>query len=329
MAKGLVLYSGGLDSLLAGKVLMDQGIEVVGLNFVLPFVGPHENPEEFEVSKMAQQINMPLIYHRCGRDYLDMVENPSRGYGKNMNPCIDCKIHFIRKSVQYMNDIGADFIATGEVVGQRPMSQLKHTMNHILKETHLEGRLLRPLSAQLLKPTKVEEEGLVDRDKLLGFSGRSRKPQMDLAKKYGISHFSSPAGGCLFTDHNISLRVKDVFEADYPYDVLDFYIMTIGRHFRFHDKAKVTIARNETEYDALVRYADKADVFFTPDFKGPTAFGRGLFTDDDIELVCKMLYRYGKPVNDPEVVLVHQNGSERQVEVSEAISDDLLNSIRI
>jgi tRNA-specific 2-thiouridylase len=329
MAKALVLYSGGLDSLLAGRVLMEQGIEVVGLNFILPFIGPHIDPDEFETSKMAQQINMPLIYHRCGRDYLDMVENPSRGYGKRMNPCIDCKIHFITKSVQYMNDIGADFVATGEVVGQRPMSQLKHTLNHILKETHLEGRLLRPLSAQLLKPTLVEEEGLVDREKLFGISGRGRKMQLELAREYGITDFSSPAGGCLFTDPGISLRVKDIFEADQPYEVLDFYILTIGRHFRLHSRAKVAVARNEQESDALVRYKEESDVFFSPEFKGPTAFGRGIFSEEDIQLVGKMLYRYGKPLENPETVLVNTNGQEYKITVSETLTDDQLSSIRI
>lgn len=195
--RGIVLISGGLDSLLAARVLMDQDLDLIGFYGALPFVAPDADPADLKPVLLASQINLTVHVHRCGKEYIDILRNPAHGYGKHMNPCIDCHIYFIRKAAELMHEINADFVATGEVVGQRPMSQMRHTMNHIEKETGLKGRLLRPLSAKLLGTTIPEEEGIVNRDLLLGINGRSRKEQFELARKYQITEFESPSGGCL------------------------------------------------------------------------------------------------------------------------------------
>jgi len=164
--RGVVLYSGGLDSLLAARILKDQGLDIIGFSCILPFVKPDIDPKTLRISMLAGQISLDVEYFRCGKDYLEILRKPRYGYGKHINPCIDCKIYFIRKAAEFMKSIGAEFVATGEVVGQRPMSQLKNTLNLIEKESGIKGRLLRPLSARLLKPTIPEMEGIVNREML-------------------------------------------------------------------------------------------------------------------------------------------------------------------
>lgn len=211
--KCILLYSGGLDSLLAGKVLLDEGIDVTGLHCILPYYPPDVDTEDLKESIIAKQIGLKLVHYRCGDEYINMLKNPPHGYGKHINPCIDCKIFFINKAAEIMIETGSDFVATGEVVGQRPMSQYKNTLIHIENST-LKGRLLRPLSAKLLKPTIPEMNGIVNREKLYDISGRGRSRQIELAKYFGIKDYSSPAGGCLFTDSFISSRIKDLMKFD-------------------------------------------------------------------------------------------------------------------
>ncbi|MCX7679740.1 MAG: tRNA 4-thiouridine(8) synthase ThiI [Spirochaetes bacterium] len=291
--RGILLYSGGLDSLLAGKVLLEQGIELIGYHFVLPFIAPDAELESLVPSKLAQQIGLQLKYIRLGKEYMALVENPPHGYGKQMNPCIDCKIYFLRYAAQSLQKENASFVATGEVIGQRPMSQMKHMMRHIEKESGLEGRILRPLCAKKLPPTEIEKSGIVDREKLLDISGRGRFRQMELAKKYGILEFQSPAGGCLFTDVHISKRVKDLFDFCPDYSMIDVYLLTIGRHFRLNPSAKCIIARNERENRELLKYQDCADYFFKPDFNGPCVFVRGRLSFEDQTLILASIVRYG------------------------------------
>ncbi len=330
MTHGIVLYSGGLDSLLAAKVLMDQGIRVTGFHCILPFTDPNISPEELHVSKLAQQIDLPLVHYRCDREYIDMVKNPPHGYGKAVNPCIDCKIFFIRQACKYMTETGADFIATGEVVGQRPMSQQKHTMNHILKETGLQDRLLRPLSAKILKPTLVEKEGLVDREALLDISGRGRRRQMELAEELGITDYTSPAGGCLFTDQNIARRVRDMFENYRETSPLDLFLMTIGRHFRINEKAKIIVSRNEKENLKLEEYREMADIYMKPDFRGPAVFFRGTPDEGSINKAAAVLSRYGKP-DETEHSITITVGKEtiKIIEAPAPVDEKVLESMRI
>jgi tRNA-uridine 2-sulfurtransferase len=328
--KGIVLFSGGLDSLLAARVLMDQDLEIIGYHCILPFVAPDARADELGPIKLAGQIHLPVETHRCGSEYIDIIRNPPHGYGKHANPCIDCHIYFIQKAADYMREIHADFVATGEVVGQRPMSQMKHTMNHIEKVTGLKGRLIRPLSAILLKPTQPEIDGIIHRDMLCGINGRSRKAQFDLAKKYNIQEYSSPSGGCLFTDTNISKRVKDILLWHDDVQVLDLYLLTIGRHFRINEKAKAIVSRNEKENNELIKYKDKSDYFFLPDFKGPVVFVKGSISEEEVTEIGAIISRYGKTTPDNSFIDVFRNGTPIQkITTTISVSDEKLERMRI
>lgn len=328
--KGIILFSGGLDSLLAACLLMDQDLELIGFHGVLPFVAPDAEPATLVPVRLAAGINLPVHLHRCGAEYIDMVRNPPHGYGKNVNPCIDCHAYFIRKAADLMKEMNADFVATGEVVGQRPMSQMRHTMNHIEKVTGLKGRLLRPLSAQLLKPTIPEEEGIVRRDLLLGIHGRSRKEQFELAERYGIREYVSPSGGCLFTDRNIALRVRDLFDRQPACRAIDLYLLTVGRHFRMQGGAKVIVGRNEKENSELEKYRESTDSFFCPEFKGPSALARGPVSDTEIQTIGALLLRYGKVGPEGPVMTVYAGGAgERRVITVKEMSDEDMERMRI
>lgn len=328
--KGVILISGGLDSLLAARVLMDQDIDLIGFHGVLPFIAPDADPAELKPVKLAETLKLAVHVHRCDREYIDMLRHPAHGYGKHMNPCIDCHIYFIKKAGEFMRELGADFVATGEVVGQRPMSQMRHTLNHIEKETGLQGRLLRPLSARLLKPTIPEEEGSINRDLLLGINGRSRKVQLELAEKYNINEYESPSGGCLFTDKFIATRVHDLFFHDYDSDPVGVYLLTIGRHYRISDSVKIIVSRNEKENRELEKYRQKADYFFVPDFKGPSVFVQGTLTDPDMESIGSIILRYGKIGNDkPQIVVYRQDSAITQITVSHPVTDEYLERLRI
>ncbi len=178
MGKGIVLFSGGLDSLLTVKVLQQQDVELVGIFFVLPFYSPFTDFRTLSAVHAAEELGLELRLHYCDREYLDIIKNPAYGYGKGINPCIDCRIYFLKKAAELMNELEADFVATGEVVGQRPMSQMKNTLRLIEKQSGLNGRILRPLSAKILEPTIPEREGILDREKFMDLNGRSRKRQM-------------------------------------------------------------------------------------------------------------------------------------------------------
>lgn len=307
-AKGVLLYSGGLDSLLAAKILMEQDIDLIGLHFVLPFYPPGFNFNELDAAKQAKKIGLKLKFYKCGQEYLQMLKNPIHGYGKNINPCIDCRIFFINKAAEYMEQLNADFVATGEVVGQRPMSQLKHTLRHIEKSTNLTGRLLRPLSAKILKPTIAENEGKIDRTRLLDLNGRGRKRQFKLAEEYGITDYSSPSGGCLFTDKNIASRIKDIFDKEDEIKEIDLYLSTIGRQFRTDKNSKIIMARNEQESMDLENIKQFADSMLYPEFRGPTVFIKGKIDDKDLSAITSIMARYGKPEpGKNKISLIHKN----------------------
>lgn len=328
--KCILLYSGGLDSILAAKLLQEQNLEVIGFHCLLPFIPDDIDINSLQSAKLARQIDLPLVIHKCGREYMNMVKSPPHGYGKHMNPCIDCKIYFLQQAAKYMEENNASFLATGEVVGQRPMSQLKHTLNHILNTTNLQGRLLRPLSAKLLKPTAAEEKGIVDREKLLGISGRGRKIQMELAEKYGINDYTSPAGGCLLTDANISARLRDLFEHHTDYSSIDTYLLTVGRHFRLDRKSKLIVARNEAESNALEKCRDSASALFEPHFSGPTAYLCGEPETDIMALAASIICRYGRPTADERGITVSQkNAAAKTIFTAEAAAEELIEAMRI
>lgn len=329
-AKGILLFSGGLDSLIAAKILMEQNIELIGLHCILPFLSPKLDTDELFASKAAKEIGLNLIHYRCDSEYIDMLKNPIHGYGKNINPCIDCKIFFMKIAEKMMIEHNADFVATGEVVGQRPMSQLKHTLNHIENSTSLKGRLLRPLSAKLLKPTIPELEGQIDREKLLDINGRGRSQQIDLADDFGIEDYASPAGGCVFTDSNIAKRMFDIIEHKKNITNIDLYLCTIGRNYRINDDLKIIVARNEKECNDLKELQEYSDIIFAPEFSGPTVYASGIIDPEKYELIASIINRFGKmDENNIEIKIFNKKKQISVISSKEIVSDEKLNEMRI
>ena len=222
--KAIALLSGGLDSTLAVKMMLDLGIEVEALNFTSPFctcTGKNSGCKS-EAVRVAQEFNIPIKVINKGLDYLEIVRNPVHGYGKGVNPCVDCRIYLLKKAKEYMHESGADFVFTGEVLGQRPMSQRRDTLRVIERESGLEGLLLRPLSARHFEPTIPEKEGWVDRDKLMAIEGRSRKIQMQMADDLDVKNYPCPAGGCLLTELSFVPKIRDVFDHSEELNMRDF-----------------------------------------------------------------------------------------------------------
>lgn len=243
--KALGLCSGGLDSILAGVLLREQGVDVTWISFVTPFFSAKK-------AKKASGLNgIPLIVRDITECYLPMLKKPPRGYGKNMNPCMDCHCLMFNIAGTIMDEINADFLFSGEVLGQRPMSQVRSSLRYVEKHSGFDGRILRPLSALRLDETLMEKEGLVDRSRLLGFSGRSRKPQMALAEQYGITDYPAPAGGCLLTEKVFSARLKDLFSHKKSFSREELENLKHGRHLRLSTDAKIVVGRNKADNDQI------------------------------------------------------------------------------
>ena len=250
MVRALGLTSGGLDSILSALVLKDQGIEVAWVNFETPFFSSDR------ARSAARMTGIPLIVKNITGVYVEMLKNPNCGYGSNMNPCLDCHALMLEIAGSIMTEEGFDFLFTGEVLGQRPMSQTRPSLRYVEKRSGFAGHILRPLSAKLLQPTIAEESGKVYRDRLLDISGRSRKRQMTLAEDFGITDYPGPGGGCLLTDSGFSRRVKDLF--DHQKDCLerDFELLKYGRHFRLNDKHKVVVGRTKEDNRHILELTD-------------------------------------------------------------------------
>ncbi|MDH5788417.1 MAG: hypothetical protein OEZ40_09030, partial [Candidatus Bathyarchaeota archaeon] len=242
--KALGLLSGGLDSTLAVKLILDQSIEVETINFVTPFClckkGGCGAPE------VAKKFNVPLKIMSTGNDYLKIVRTPKHGYGRNMNPCIDCRIFMLKKAKKHAKEVNASFIFTGEVIGERPMSQHRKALKLIEKEAGLEGKILRPLSARLLPETEAEKKGWVNRETFMDIRGRSRKKQIALARKFAVADYPCPAGGCLLTYKEFADKLRDLFEYKKRISLKDVQLLKSGRHFRY-GKNKIVVGRNESE----------------------------------------------------------------------------------
>lgn len=261
--KALVLFSGGLDSILTAKILMEQEIEVTALTFESYFFTSKQ------AEKMSRKIGIKLIVVDFSEEHLNLVKNPRHGYGKSMNPCIDCHTLMLRKAMEIMGRDNFDFIATGEVLGQRPMSQNTGSLEIVKKESSLNGYLLRPLSAKLLEETIPEKEGLIDREKLFSVSGKSRGKQIELAKKYEIKEYPSPAGGCLLTEIEFGKKLKELLEKIPNCDGNDASLLKYGRHF-WKEKARIIVGRNQEENDKLKELTKKGDILIMmKNYSGP------------------------------------------------------------
>ncbi|MGD6851260.1 MAG: hypothetical protein ACQCN6_04280 [Candidatus Bathyarchaeia archaeon] len=289
--KAISLFSGGLDSILATELVRRQGIEVIAFNVKTPFGIPKKDGAT-EATQAATQLKIPLIVKCVDKEYLKMLRHPKHGYGKNLNPCIDCKIFILKQAKKYAKEIGANFLFTGEVLGERPMSQHGAALKTIAQETGLEGKLLRPLSAKLLKETEAEKKGQVDRSKLLAIQGRSRKPQFALAKEYGIQVYPSPAGGCLLTCEEYSKKLWDLLEHKKRVTAADIALLRVGRHFRIGEN-KFIVGRNQSENQYLTANKPPSDYYFElPLIVGPVTLLQGPKTKAAIETAAKLTAFY-------------------------------------
>jgi tRNA-specific 2-thiouridylase len=302
--RALVLFSGGMDSMLAVKLLQKQGLEVEGVNFVTPF----SSPETAE--KSAGRLGLKLHVIRVSRGYFGIIRRPVHGYGANMNPCIDCKIYMLRKAKAFARKAKADLIATGEVLGERPFSQGKGQMKTIEEGAGLKNRIVRPLSGKLLPPTLAEKKGLVDREGLMAIKGRSRKPQMRLAREFGIREYPTPGGGCLLTDPGFSKKLRDFLENEKTLAWQDVELLRLGRHFR-PGKGKIIVGRNEQENGNLLALAKMQKLAWmeAKGFKGPVTVLQGR----EKGLAGKaagLTVRYSDAPKESEVEL-HRRGRKR------------------
>ncbi len=293
--KAIALVSGGLDSILAARVVQGQGIGIIPLHFKIPFCQRNKQtaPEKNIHSLVKRGLGEELKIVELGADFLRLVLEPKHGFGANMNPCIDCKIFMLRKARELMGFWEAQFVVTGEVLGQRPMSQHRRALETIERESGLGGLLLRPLSAGLLTETLPESGFWVKRSKLFSFSGRSRRAQMGLAREFNIEGYSNPAGGCLLTDRNFSNRLRDLIGCQ-ALSMENVALLKLGRHFRINPLAKLIVGRNEEEDKELELLAGPGDCLFMPDENtaGPTCLGRGEFNPELIQLSAQIACRY-------------------------------------
>ena len=325
--KAVSLFSGGLDSILATKLIQNQGIEVVAFNVKSPFCAlKKEGLTEAEQS--AKQINVPLVTVDAGNTYIQMVKNPRHGYGKNLNPCVDCKIFFFKLAKKYAKKIEADFLFTGEVLGERPMSQHLPQLKLIEEEAGLKGKLLRPLSAKLLAETAAERKGLVDRTKLLAISGRSRKPQLKLAAELGIKWFPSPAGGCLLTCKEYAQKLGDLYKHKKNVSPSDVALLSVGRHFRT-GKNKIIVGRNQTENKLLTQNKGSTDFYFElPDVEGPVTLLQGPKTKKTIETAAGLTVYYSDAKTQKASVMYGRK-SLNKIMVATTTSENQIGKIRI
>ncbi|MBC8352859.1 MAG: hypothetical protein H8E66_12765 [Planctomycetes bacterium] len=290
----IVLLSGGLDSMLAIRIMQEQGIEVEALNFKTIFTCCQD-----QSAQVARDLGVRLTVVGQEDDYLDLVEKPQFGRGKGANPCVDCRIYMFEKAKRFMEQIGADFIVSGEVAGQRPMSQKRRDLDRIAHHSDLDDLLLRPLSAKLMRPTLPEREGWVDREQLYDIEGRSRKRLIALAKKYGLKDIPTPSTGCSLTEPKFSKKVFDLMDAPGESRRWDYELLKVGRHFRFNSQTKVILGRDEAENDQL-RYAHQLSdanstaSLFPENFLGPRAMLIGPRTDEAIEFAASLILRYSR-----------------------------------
>jgi tRNA U34 2-thiouridine synthase MnmA/TrmU len=328
--KAAALISGGLDSLLAARVILDQGIHVEGINFYTGFcVEGHTHAIRKRDQKkekrnnalwVAEQLGIKLHIVDIVEEYKQVLTNPRHGYGANLNPCLDCKIFMVHKALEWIESKGFDFIITGEVIGQRPMSQRKETMPIVSDESGAHDLLLRPLCARNLPMTKPEREGWVDREQLFGFSGRSRKPQMDLAARFGFEDYAQPAGGCCFlTDEQYAVKLRDLWRArgSKAYELDDIMLLKVGRHLRPASHYKVIIAREEGEVNFMQGYRKLYPHITMVSHAGPFALIDGEVDDRDIELIARVVARYsqGRDAQEVELRFTDLAGHDRMLKV--------------
>jgi tRNA-specific 2-thiouridylase len=308
--KALCAFSGGLDSLLASELVRAQGVEVLALFFETPFFS------SARARKSAAAVNLPIKIVDITHRHLSMLQDPKHGFGGHMNPCIDCHALMIRIMGEMLQEEGASFVITGEVVGQRPMSQNIKALSIVECESGLQGLVLRPLSAKRLQPTIPEKRGWIDREKMMGVSGRSRKPQMELAEKLHIKEYPSPAGGCLLTDEVFSRRLKDLLSVKPDFELREIELLKVGRHFRLGPNTKLVVGRNKKENQVIHTLWKESDLLLsTMSVPGPTVLVSGDVSHELADLAASMTVSYSDAKNDEltEVSLKGQGMDEERM----------------
>lgn len=332
------LYSGGLDSILAVKLIVDQGFQVILARFISPFFEDRQ-PDVSILNSILPAGSFCLREVSLGGDFLQMILSPEYGYGRNLNPCVDCKIFMVKKAGEILRECGAAFVFTGEVLGQRPMSQRRDALHIIGRDSGLGRYLLRPLCARLMPPTAAEESGLIRREALLDISGRSRKRQMELAKEFGISGYPTPAGGCLLTDASFVRRFKAILadkndkdDKDDQVILEDLPLLKVGRHFLIRPGVRLIVGRNYAENQKILTHGRKNGWFFRViNAPGPVSLAQGNLEDADFQLAASITARYSDAkAKDGILVGFGLNGSGKHRVLTVApVEDYLLERYRI
>ncbi len=319
----LGMLSGGLDSSLAVKLILDQGINVMAVKFTSPFC-QCDSGGICHAARLAERLGIPYMTVAKGDDYLELVQHPKYGRGANMNVCLDCRIYMLDKAREIADELGAAFVFTGEVLDQRPMSQHRRALRLVEEESGLEGRLLRPLSAKLLPETEAERLGWVDRSKLLDISGRGRRRQMDLADERGLVDYPCPSGGCLLTSKEYSAKLRDhLLHSDHRLTTREVQVLKLGRHFRINGH-KTVVGRHESENAMLLAYADEFACLLAPvSTEGPVCL-----TDADdgesLAEVAAIVARYSdNKGSEVELNVCRRNGGGETMLSSPAASNEV------
>ncbi|MCX6814543.1 MAG: 7-cyano-7-deazaguanine synthase [Candidatus Aenigmarchaeota archaeon] len=324
MPKALVLFSGGLDSILAIRLLQTQGLRVEAINFVTPF-----SAGQSYVDRIAKKFGVKVHKVKVDREYFSLIRKPRHGYGANMNPCLDCKIYMFRRASLFAKKHGFDFIGTGEVLGERPFSQVKPLMFLIEKEAGLEGKIVRPLSGMLLPTTEAEKKGLISRENLLSISGRNRTPQLTLAKKLGVKEFPTPGGGCLLTDPYFAHKLRDFLKHSRTFSWDDVALLRMGRHFRI-GREKIIVGRRHEENLMLKKIAanKKLPWMEVLDYMGPVTIIQGK-SKSLMEKAAGLTVRYSDaPKNSAVKVALHKRKKKTNLE-SKATPEEKIERIRV
>jgi tRNA-uridine 2-sulfurtransferase len=327
MPKAIALYSGGLDSILAVLIMKKIGVDVMPVNFITGFgCSISRRSGGKATSPDPEVLGFSVEKHYIGPQFLELVKDPKFGHGKNMNPCIDCKALMLKEAKMLMVERGADFLVTGEVLGQRPMSQRRDTFHRIEKEACVAGLVVRPLCAKLLKPTIAEDSGLINRDTLYAFSGRSRKLQIALAQEFGLTGYPQPAGGCLLTDSTYSYRLNELLARNPSPSKKDIQLLRVGRHFRTEDGYRIIVGRDENDNAELEKLVSPEDhILQLPVEHGsPLAMAESGISGEGLLLAARLCARYSSARMQASVpVSITKGGMTNSIEVAPADEKDI------
>jgi len=325
--KVVALLSGGLDSQLAIKMMQEQGFDVSAVAIKTPFCDfDCGRGCGFEIRERADDLNVNLKTVYLGDEYIEMLKHPKHGIGAGFNPCIDCRSMMFDAAKKHMEEIGAEFIISGEVLGQRPMSQHAPALRTIENESDLVGKIVRPLSAALLPETDPEKDGLIKRENLGMIRGRTRRGQLDMAKKYGIENPPNAGGGCLLTEPHFGIKAKDLFSHTKNPTINDIDLLKIGRHFRLDEETKFIVGRNKDENEMIKAIALPGDILLeAKDFVGPVSILRGSNAKQHLKFASSITLRYSDaPNNEQAIVSIRDNDLVEEIASKSAEEDSYI-----